>query len=395
MFKFIVVLTAASALSAQVPAQVSAHVPAQIKDLPAPFATPDAANPGKMVPKPDSAKLTMPAGFSVEEYAAGFQKPRFMLEGPAGEVLVTESVAKGSVTLLTDSGKTRKKLIDGIDRPYGLAWHKDYLYVSEATAVKRYKYDSKAMTVGPGEEVMAMKDGGKGHWTHGLQFDAKGEYLYVSFGSSGDFVIGDAEDRAAILRSKPDGSDRKVFAGGLRNAVGLKFYPKSNQLWAAVQERDHFGDDLVPDFFTSVRQGGFYGWPYAYIGPHADPRAAGQRKDLVDSTITPDVILPPHAAVLDFTFYSGKAFPAEYRGGAFLAFHGSSNRSKRLGYSVAFVSFKNGKPAGPAKDFLAGFMMAEDSKEVWGRPVAVLELKDGSLLVSDDGANKLWRVSYK
>ena len=363
--------------------------------LPPPFATPDTANPGKMVPRPEAAKLTLPAGFSAEEYAAGFQKPRFMLQGPGGEVLVTESVAKGSIVLLTDGGKSRRKLIDGLDKPYGMTWHKEYLYVAEPTSIKRYKYDAKTMTTGPGEEIIAMKGTEKGHWTRGIQFDPKGEYLYVGVGSSADHLVGDPEDRAAIVRYHADGSGKELFAGGLRNPVGLKFAPKSNEIWTAVQERDHFGDDLVPDFFTSVRKGGFYGWPYAYVGPNEDPRVKGQRKDLVDSTIVPDVVLPPHCAVLDFTFYNGKAFPAEYRGGAFLAFHGSSNRSKRLGYSVAFVPFKNGKPAGPARDFVSGWMMGEDQKEVWGRPAAVLEMKDGSLLVSDDGSNKVWRISYQ
>jgi len=369
--------------------------PAKVPSLPAPYATPDAANPGKLIPKPESAKLAVPAGFAVEEYAAALQKPRFMLQGPSGEVLVTESTAKGDIVVLTDGGKSRKKLIEGLDRPYGLAWHKEFLYVAEPTSIKRYKYDAKTMTAGLGEEIIPFKGYDKGHWTHGLQFDAKGEYLYISVGSSGDHVIGDPEDRAAVLRFRPDGTGKEIIATGLRNPVGLKFAPNSSELWTSVQERDHFGEDLVPDFFTSIRKGGFYGWPYAYVGPHEDPRAKGLRKDLVDSTIVPDVILPPHCAVLDFTFYNGKAFPAEYRGGAFLAFHGSSNRAKRLGYSVAFVPFKNGKPAGQAKDFLSGFMLGEDQKEIWGRPVAVLEMKDGSLLVSDDGANKLWRVSYK
>ena len=385
MFKIIcLAILAACTLAAQ-----------KTSSLPAPFATPDTANPGKLVARPEAAKLILPPGFSAEEYAGGFQKPRFMLQGPSGEVLVTESVAKGAVTLLTDGGKSRKKLIEGLDRPYGLTWYKEYLYVAEATSIKRYKYDGKSMTVGMGEEIISFKGYDKGHWTHGLQFDPKGEYLYVGVGSSADHVFGDPEDRAAILRFRPDGSGKEIYATGLRNPVGLKFAPQSNEPWTAVQERDHFGDDLVPDFFTSVRKGGFYGWPYAYVGPHEDPRAKGQRKDLVDSTIVPDVILPAHCAVLDFTFYTGKAFPAEYRGGAFLAFHGSSNRSKRLGYSVAFVPFKNGKPTGPAKDFATGWMMGEDQKEVWGRPAAVLEMKDGSLLVSDDGANKVWRISYR
>ena len=178
-----------------------------------------------------------------------------MLQGASGEVLVTESIAKGSVVVLTANGKTQKKLLEGLDRPYGLAWWKDYLYVSEATSIKRYKYDPKAMTVGAGEEVISLKGYDKGHWTHGLQFDAKGEYLYVGIGSSADHVTGDPENRAAISRYRPDGSGAEIIATGLRNPVGLKFYPKSGQIWTAVQERDHFGDDLVPDFFTSRSQG--------------------------------------------------------------------------------------------------------------------------------------------
>ncbi|HEY3740486.1 MAG TPA: PQQ-dependent sugar dehydrogenase [Bryobacteraceae bacterium] len=372
-------------------------LPAQTKvpDLPAPFATPDARNPPKVIARPDAAKLSVPAGFKVKEYASGFSRPRFMLEGPGGEVLITESTAKGSVTVLTDGGKSRKKLIEGLDRPYGLALRNSYLYVGEPTSIKRYKYDSKTMTAGPGEEIISLKGYSAGHVTRSLQFDPKGEYLYAGIGSSADHVVGDPENRAAITRYHPDGSGMELVASGTRNPIGLKFNPKSGQLWAAVQERDHVGDDLVPDYFTSIRSGGFYGWPYAYIGPHEDPRTKGQRSDLVAKTIVPDVVLQPHSAVLDFTFYTGKAFPAEYRGGAFLAFHGSSNRSKRLGYAVAFVPFKNGKPSGPARDFMSGWMLSPDEKEVWGRPVAVLELKDGSLLISDDGGNKVWRISYR
>ena len=364
--------------------------------LPAPFATPDSANPPKVIPRPDAAKLTLPSGFVAEEYAADLIRPRFMLLGPSGEVLVSESAPKGgAVTLLTANGKSRKKLIENLERPYGLAMLKDYLYVAEPASIKRYKYDAKAMTVGSGEEVISLKDYVKGHWTRSLLFDRKGEKLYVGVGSSGDHLVGDPPMRAAISRFNPDGSGHEIVASGTRNPIGMKFYPGTDQLWAAVQERDHVGDDLVPDFFTAIKPGGFYGWPFAYIGPNEDPRSKGQNTELVKKTIVPDVVLPPHCAVLDFTFYTGKAFPAEYRGGAFLAFHGSSNRSKRLGYSVAFVPFKNGKPSGPVRDFLTGWMLSPDQKEVWGRPVAVLQLNDGSLLVSEDGGNRIWRVSYK
>ncbi|MEO8026144.1 MAG: PQQ-dependent sugar dehydrogenase [Bryobacteraceae bacterium] len=367
----------------------------KVPDLPAPFATPSSANGPKMIARPDAAKFTVPDGFSVEEYAGGLQKPRFILVGPAGEVLVTESVAKGAVTVLTSDGKTRKKLIEGLDRPYGMAYSKGWLYVGEPTSIKRYKYDAKAQSAGPGEEVISLKDYGKGHWTRSLMIDEKTGKLYVGIGSSADHVAGDPEDRAAITRYNLDGSGKELVAGGTRNPVGLKLNPVNGQLWTAVQERDFIGDDLVPDYFTAVRTGGYYGWPYAYIGPHEDPRLKGQRSDLVDRTIVPDVILPPHCAVLDFTFYTAKAFPAEYRNGAFLAFHGSSNRSKRLGYSVAFVPFKNGKPSGAARDFLTGWMLSPDEKEVWGRPVAVAQTPDGGLLVSDDGGNRLWKISYK
>jgi glucose/arabinose dehydrogenase len=200
--------------------------------------------------------------------------------------------------------------------------------------------------------------------------------------------------RAAITRFNPDGTGEERFATGLRNPIGLRFYPGTDDLWAAVQERDGLGDDLVPDYFTEVRQGGFYGWPYAYLGPHPEPRIEEQHQDLIDRTIVPDVILEPHAAVLDFLFYTGKQFPAEYRGGAFLANHGSSNRAKRLGYSVTFIPFKNGKPSAPPREFLSGFMLGPDRKEVWGRPVGLLQLPDGSLLLSEDGNKTIWRISY-
>jgi glucose/arabinose dehydrogenase len=251
------------------------------------------------------------------------------------------------------------------------------------------------MTAGPAEEIISLKGTAMGHITRTLAFDRAGAKLYMAMGSSANLVTGDPEFRAAINRYNPDGSGHEVVAGGLRNPVGLRFFPGTNDLWATVQERDGLGDDLVPDYFTRVRQGGFYGWPYAYIGSHKEPRITEDRKDLIDRTIVPDVILAPHVAVLDFLFYDGKQFPAEYRNGAFLANHGSSGRSQRLGYSISFVPFKDGKPAGAVRDFASGWMIAPDKAEVWGRPVGLLQMPDGSLLLSDDGAKKLWRISYK
>lgn len=371
--------------------------------LPPPFHTPSVNNGPRVIPKPDSADLKLPPGFQAVPWAEGFARARFMLEGPSGEVLLADSApgSDGTVWVLTDRNKdfkadeNRKQLIKGLDRPYGMAFWKEYLYVAEPASVKRYRYDAKNQTVGKGEEVISLAGFARGHWTRSLLFDSKGEKLYVGIGSASNVSTGEDPRRAAINRYNPDGSGHEIVASGTRNPIGLRFYPGTNDLWAAVQERDALGDDLVPDYFIRVRPGGFYGWPYAYIGPHEDPRNKGQRADLVKSTITPDVLLGAHVAVLDFVFYTGKQFPAEYRGGAFLAFHGSWNRSQRVGQNVAFVPFKDGKPAGPVRDFLSGWMLSPGKREVWGRPVGLLVLSDGSLLVSEDGNNTVWRISYK
>jgi glucose/arabinose dehydrogenase len=376
-------------------AQHPAKLPADVK-LPPPYATPSVNNGPKVIARPNGVNLQLPQGFAISEYATGFERPRFMLLGPSKELLVTDSTNPGKVYVLTNNGKNRKVLLEGLDRPYGLAFWKDYLYVAETTSVKRYKYDPNTMSAAtPGQEVVNMKNFGRGHWTRSLLFDRKGEKFYLGIGSASNVSPGESEMRAAINRFNPDGSGHEIFASGTRNPIGMHWYPGTDTLWAAVQERDLLGDDLVPDYLTHIEQGAFYGWPYAYAGQHEDPRNKGQRPDLVAKTKNWDVLLPSHVAVLDYTFYTGKAFPQEYQGGAFLAFHGSWNRAKRIGYEVAFVPFKDGKPAGPARDFLTGWMLDPDSKDVWGRPVAVLELPDGSLLVSDDGGNKIWRITYK
>jgi glucose/arabinose dehydrogenase len=364
----------------------------QAPKLPAPYATPSVSAPPKIIPRPADAQFKVPAGFTVEEFAGGFSKPRFMALGPSGEILLSDFVPNGSVYVF--EGKDRKTLLQGLDRPYGLAFWKDYLYVAETTSLKRYKYDAKARTVGAGEEVVAMKDFGKGHVTRTVVFNRKQDKMLLAIGSSGNLVTGDPPMRAAINRFNPDGSGHEIVASGTRNPVGLRFYPGTDDLWTAVEERDGLGDGLVADYFTHVRPGAFYGWPYAYLGPHEDPRVTEKRPDMVDKTVVPDIILEPHCAVLDFIFYTGKQFPAEYRGGAFLANHGSSNRAQRVGYSITFVPFQHGKPSGPPRDFLSGFMLAPDRPEVWGRPVGLLQLGDGSLLISDDGGKKLWHVKY-
>jgi glucose/arabinose dehydrogenase len=361
--------------------------------LPPPYHTPSATNRPQVIDRPEGSQLQVPAGFQVSVFAEGFQRPRFMLLGPGGEILVSDSIENGSVFALKNG--QRKALATGLDRPYGLAFWKDYLYIAETTSVKRYKYDSKNMSVGQGEEVVPMKDFAKGHWTRSITFDPKGQKMYVGIGSASNVSSGEPELRAAVVEFNPDGSGQQIFASGTRNPIGLCWYPGSNDLWAAVQERDGLGDDLVPDYFTKLQRGGFYGWPYAYIGPREEPRLKGENPELVKKTLVPDVLLQAHVAVLDCAFYTGNQFPAKYRGGAFLAFHGSWNRAERVGYSVAYVPFKNGRPAGEPEDFLTGWMLDPGKREVWGRPVAILQMKDGSLLVSDDGGNRIWQVSYK
>jgi len=375
----------------------------QVKNpsLPEPFHTPAATNRPQVIARPDGAQLTLPQGFNIDVFAEGFQRPRFMLEGPGKEILLSDSVANGSVWVLQDNdrdfkGESKKKILEGLDRPFGLALWKDYLYVAETTSLKRYKYNAKAMQVeGKGEELVALKDFKDGHWTRSILFDASGKKMYLTVGSASNVDAGEDPMRAAIHRYNPDGSGHEVIATGVRNVIGLRWYPGTQTLWAAVQERDGLGDDLVPDYFTAVKTGGFYGWPYAYTGPNEDPRRKGEKPDLVEKTIPPDVQLGAHVAVLDTLFYTGKQFPKEYQGGAFLAFHGSWNRSRRVGYSLAFIPFRAGKPQSGPKDFLNGFMLAPEKREVWGRPVGLLQLLDGSLLMSDDGGNKIWRISYK
>jgi len=379
---------------------VASVIFAQEFKLPAPFATPSASNQSRVIERPAGAQLKVPAGFVVEEYMAGFQRPRKMILGPGKELLIADSapgatgavwVAQGGAAQSTN----KRKLIEGLDRPFGLAFWKDYLYVGEPTSIKRYKYDAKAMTAGPGEEVVSLKDFGMGHNSRNILFDRKGEKMYINIGSRSNVDAGEDSSRAAVNRYNPDGTGHEIFVSGTRNPTGIHLYPGTDTIWITVEERDLLGDDLVPEYFTHIEQGRFYGWPYAYIGPNEDPRRKGERPDLVAKATKPDVLLGAHASALEFAFYTGTAFPKEYQGGAFLALHGSWNRAKRQGYEIKFVPFANGKPSGPPRDFLTGWMLAPDNPEVWGRPVGVLEMPDGSLLVSDDGGKKIWRVSYK
>ena len=380
----------AVALSAQ-----RGRKPVNLTELPAPFATPSVRNNPTVVPRPDGATLTAPPGFVVEEFMdfAGM-RPRFMMLGPGNEILISDTSGNGSVFVIKDGVRTA--IIEKLDRPYGLALKGDQLYVAEPTSIKVYTYDAKTLKVtSPGKEIISLAGMGTGHNTRTLAFNRDGSKLYLSVGSQSNIDLGEDPMRAAVHRYHPDGTGHETIATGLRNAVGMRFYPGTDDLWVTVHERDALGDDLAPDYATKVEMGGFYGWPIAYIGPHVEPRHKDVDMKKVESTLYPDVILGGHVGPLDLAFYTGKMFPARYQGGMFVALHGSWNRSQRQGYKIAFIPFKNRMATAGPEDFVSGWMLAPDKKEVWGRPVGLLQMPDGSLLVSDDGGRKVWRISYK
>jgi glucose/arabinose dehydrogenase len=284
------------------------------------------------------------------------------------------------------------------DSPFGLAFHDGYLYVGNWSAVIRYKYDSGDLTAtGPAEVIAPVRDTRGNHFTTGVLFNPAGTKMYTSVGSSGNNNENDDDRRAAITEFNPDGTGRRTYASGLRNPVGLALRPGTGEIWTAVNERDTYGDDLVPDYATSVKDGGFYGWPWSYLGQNYDPAHVGKQEAKVNSAIVPDIWIPAHSAALGLTFYTGTQFPERYRNGLFVALHGSWNRSKAAGYRVVFVPFQNGKPSGPLEDFLSGFLVDDGSNgniTSWGQPVGVTAAKDGGLFVSDDRGNKIHKVSY-
>ena len=366
--------------------------------LPKPYATPDAKNGGKIVPRPEGAELHLPQGFHAEPYAENFENPRWISVAPNGDVFVAEAGA-GRITLLRpgSGAKPEKREIfaEELNRPFGIVFHKEWIYIATPNAVLRYPYKAGQLRAeGEAETIVAKLPADGGHWTRALAFNPKNDKFYVSIGSSKDWGEETESRRATVCEFNPDGSGFRIFASGLRNVIGLTCHPQTGAVWATVQERDALGDDLVPDYVTSVKDGGFYGWPYYYIGANPDPRMS-PKPELVKNAVTPDVLLTAHTAAMCMTFYTGAQFPKAYRGDAFVALHGSGNRSKRVGYSIVRVPFKNGKPAGGYEDFVTGWMMGEDDPRVWGRPMGLAQAKDGSLLMVDDGANKVWRISYQ
>src|SRR5579872_5798928 len=379
-----------------------------VKDLPQPYATSSAENGPEVVARPENAWPIAPPGFKVELYATGLDNPRTLRTAPNGDIFLTESDA-GRIRIfrgLTPDSKPELSAVfaEGLKHPYGLAFYPpgpdpQWLYVGSTAEIVRFPYhkgDLKAS--GPPQHIADLPNAG-GHWTRALAFSQDGKKLFVAVGSGSNVDDPDThpgeKDRADILSCDPSNCRLSVYAYGIRNAGGgIAVNPQTGELWCSVNERDGLGDNLVPDYITHVQEGGFYGWPWWYMGDHQDPRHKGKHPELKDKVIVPDVLLQPHNASLEFTFYKGNQFPSEYKGDIFASEHGSWNKAVRAGYEVIRVPLhQTGHASGEYEDFLTGFVLPDGN--VWGRPVGMTEAPDGSLLVSDDGSNSIWRVSYK
>jgi len=380
-----------------------------VNDLPAPYATASAENGPSVVARPANVFPRTLPDFKVELYASGLHNPRLMRTAPNGDIFLAESEA-GRIRVfrgMTSDGQPEQMQIfaTGLAHPYGIAFYPpgpdpQWIYIGSTGSVSRFAYhngDLKA--IGKAEHIADLPNTGGGHWTRDIQFSPDGKKMFVAVGSASNDDDTDThpeeKDRADILQFNPDGSGMKVYAYGIRNAGGgLTIDPHDGQLWCSVNERDALGDNLVPDYITHVQEGGFYGWPWWYIGSHQDPRQKGKHPELKDKAIVPDVLLQPHNASLEITFYEGKQFPEEYRGDIFASEHGSWNKAVRAGYEVIRVPLHHsGHASGEYEDFLTGFVLPDGN--VWGRPVGITVAQDGSLLVSDDGSNSIWRVSYR
>jgi glucose/arabinose dehydrogenase len=344
----------------------------------------------------------------VDQIATGLSGPRLVRTAPNGDLFIAES-EKGQIRVLRGIGadgraQTVAVFATGLRKPFGIAFYPlgpspEFVYVANTDSVVRFAYQAgdlkaraKAQTV-----VNSLPGGGKlrggGHWTRDIAFSKDGHKMFVSVGSHSNVDDAPREDhRADILEFNPEGSGERIYASGIRNPVGITIEPATGELWTSVNERDELGDDLVPDYITHVVDGGFYGWPWYYIGSNEDPRHAGKRPELKDKVTVPDVLLQSHSASLEMVFYDGKMFPAEYSGYAFAAEHGSWNRAKRTGYKIICVPVQNGKATGEYEDFVTGFVMPNGN--VWGRPVGVAVASDGALIFTDDGSDSVWRVSY-
>jgi glucose/arabinose dehydrogenase len=377
-----------------------------VSDLPKPYETKGVSNAPQHGKRPDGAwPITLP-GFKVNLFAEGLNGPRELRAAPNGDIFAAESYSNSVEVYrgLTPDGKFEKKSVfaTGLKQNFGIAFYPlganpKWVYLANTNSVVRYPYKNGDMTAsGPSETVIAELPGGGGHWTRDLAFSKDGTKLFVSVGSGSNVDDPDTHPRenhrANILEFTPEGKFIEIYASGIRNPVGIAVNPTTGKLWCSVNERDMLGDNLVPDYITSVQEGGFYGWPWYYMGDHQDPRLPGKHPELAEKVTVPDVLLQPHNASLELEFYDGKQFPKQYQGDIFAAEHGSWNKAVRAGYEVIRVPLEDGKANGVYEDFLTGFVNLDGT--VWGRPVGVATARDGSLLVSDDEYKVIWRVAY-
>lgn len=397
--------------------------------LPAPDTNANQTKFSKVIGWPEGKTPVAPAGFTVTKFAEKIKSPRNIYIAPNGDVLVALSNSERSTVeqaknIITGKAKSEQggesantillfrdtngdgkpdvqsAFLTGLNQPYGVLIIGSSFFVANTDGIWRFPYKTGDTKIaGNGTKILELPAGGyNNHWTRNLIANEANSKIYVSVGSGsniGENGMEHEKRRANILEINPDGSSEIIFASGLRNPVGMAWAPGTKTLWTAVNERDGLGDDLVPDYITSVKKGAFYGWPYSYFGQHEDPRLKGQQPDLVKKAVVPDIAVGSHTATLGLAFYTDDDFPAKYQGGAFIGQHGSWNRSELVGYKVAFIPFKAGVKTGEMEDFLTGFIADIDKGEVYGRPVGVAVAKDGALLVADDVSNTIWRVAAK
>jgi glucose/arabinose dehydrogenase len=376
-----------------------------VADLPQPYATESARNNARLVPRPADAWPQAPAGFKVDLYMTGLEGPRQIRLAPNGDFFVAETRA-GQVRIFRGRGQDGRPeqvsiFAAGLRQPFGIAFlplgaNPEWVYIGNTNSVVRFPYHSGDLKATGAAEVIIPSLPTGGHSTRDVVFSQDGKRMFVAVGSQSNVDDPDENKgefhRANILEYTPDGKYVDVYASGIRNPVGLGINPKTGELWCSTNERDALGDNLVPDYVTHVQQGGFYGWPWYYMGDHQDPRHNGKHPELKGKILVPDVLVSPHNASLGLTFYEGRQFPQEYSGDLFAAEHGSWNRANRTGYEVIRVPLKDGRASGEFEDFLTGFVTTDG--QVWGRPVGVAVAQDGSLFVTDDGSQSIWRVSY-
>jgi glucose/arabinose dehydrogenase len=380
-----------------------------VADLPEPYASQSASQSPNVIDIPANPTLQVPAGFTVNVFAEGLDRPRWLALTPSGDVLVTET-RQNRIRLLRDGDGDGAAEVNtpfatsqnGLNIPFGMAFSDGYFFLGNSAEVRRYLYqEGQQQLTGRGEKIADLPGGGYNqHWTRNVIVSPDGQQLYVSVGSASN---ADREPlpRASVQVMNLDGSNQRTFAYGLRNPVGLAFHPSTGELYTTVNERDGLGDDLVPDYFTRIQSGEFYGWPFAYLTPDKlDPRQTQGGRSLNEAiasqTRTPDVLFQAHSAALGVQFYQGNTFPERYRNGAIVAFRGSWNRSQGTGYKLVFVPFNaEGRPEGYYEDLVTGFLTNPSGPDTWGRPVGVLGLPDGSILFTEEGNGRIYRLQYQ